>query len=251
MCISTQTFCHSCIRDQKKEIVTEYKKMTKDLKDEIHKSECALKDAPQRIRDNDKLVKEIEDEISSLQTKVDEKDSQANAIREEMDLLKISKAEEREAKLASIDKQITDTRSQITEKRRQLEQMKGAKSSDQGEIESVEDEIRDMDATIDRLKDQKKTVKKGWEQQKEQQKGLWSKLTSSIWSEAESQPKSLQEVLDEKLTKCRVEWNKLRDEVDQKEKALTEEKNFPSNWPSKKTRIERTLPGLQDRLKSL
>ena len=243
MCISTQTFCHSCIRDQKKEIVTEYKKMTKDLKDEIHKSECALKDAPQRIRDNDKLVKEIEDEISSLQTKVDEKDSQANAIREEMDLLKISKAEEREAKLASIDKQITDTRSQITEKRRQLEQMKGAKSSDQGEIESVEDEIRDMDATIDRLKDQRKTVKKGGDQQK----GLWNILTSSIWGDDEPQ----QEVLDEKLTKCRDEWTQFNKDLDQKKRALAEEKNFSSNWPSYKEKIELALPGLQDRLKSL
>ena len=233
----------SCVRTQKLEIAAEFKEKTKDLQDEIHECERALKDAPQRIRDNDKLVKEIENEISWLQANVDERDSQADAIREEIRLLQNSKAEEREAKLASIDQQITDTRSQITEKRRQLEQLKGAKPSDQGKLESVEDEIRDMDATIDRLKDQRKTVKKGGDQQK----GLWNILTSSIWGDDEPQ----QEVLDEKLTKCRDEWTQFNKDLDQKKRALAEEKNFSSNWPSYKEKIELALPGLQDRLKSL
>jgi len=228
---------------RRNEIESGFRERTRVLQEEIRNSECALRDAPQRIRDNDKLVKEIEAEISSLETKIVEKDSEANAISEEMTLLETSEAKEREAKLSSLDQQIADTKKQISERRRELDQLKRDESSDKDKIESVEEEIEDMDATIDRLKEQKKVVKKGGEQQK----GLWNKLTSSLWGDAESQ----QKVLGEKLTKRRDEWVKLKKDLDLKKKALTEEKDFPSNWPSNRDMIENALPGMRAKLASL
>ena len=212
----------------------------------MRNSESELRGASRRILHHEKLVKEIEAEISSLESKVDEKDLEANAINEEMARLKTSQAEERVAMLTSLDQQIADARNHISEKRRQLDQLKGSKFIGEGKLESVEKEIRDSYTLIDSLKEQKKMVKKGGG---EQQKSLWNKLTSSIWGDAESHHR--QKVLDEKLKKCRDEWKKLKKDLDQKEKALAEEKGFPSNWPSKKTAIENALPVLQAELESL